>query len=127
DGDALADRPGRKNGERLHELRATWNGGANNPATAAEMLACLRGGTWDEASAKVVALINSGSSPQPVWDAMFQHAAELLMRKPGIVALHACTTTNALHYSFRHAGNDATRRFLMLQNASFLTLFRDDA
>ncbi len=125
--DALADRPGRKNTERLHELRATWNGGGHKPGDVSEMLATLRGGTWDDASAKVVSLINAGGSPQAVWDAMFLHAAELLMRKPGIISLHACTTTNALHYSFRHAADDATRRFLMLQNASFLTLFRDDA
>lgn len=127
EGDALADRPGRKNQERLREMRATWNGGENKAATAKEMLGTLRAGTWDDASAKVVSLINAGSGPQPIWDAMFQHAAELLMRKPGIVSLHASTTTNALHYAFRHASNDETRRFLLLQNASFLTLFRDDA
>jgi len=127
EGDSLADRPGRRNQERLREMRATWNGGENKPAAVAEMLATLRAGTWDDASAKVVALINAGSSPQPIWDAMFQHAAEMLMRKPGIVALHACTTTNALHYAFRHASHDETRRFLLLQNASFLTLFRDDS
>lgn len=125
--DELADRPGRKNLERVKELRTTWNGGENRPEAAAELLGVLRDGTWDDAAAKVVALINAGSGPQPVWDAMFQHAAELLMRKPGIIALHACTTTNALHYAFRHAANDETRRFLMLQNASFLPLFRDDA
>ena len=127
EGDALADRPGRKNQDRVRELRATWNGGENQPATTVEMLSTLRGGTWDDASAKVVALINAGSGPQPIWDAMFQHAAEMLMRKPGIISLHASTTTNALHYAFRHASNDETRRFLLLQNASFLTLFRDDA
>jgi len=125
--DDLADRPGRKNLERLKELRATWNGGENRPEVAAEMLATLRSGTWDDTAAKVVQLINAGASPQPVWDAMFQAASELLMRKPGIVALHACTTTNALHYAFHHAASDETRRFLMLQNASFLPLFRDDA
>ncbi len=125
--DALADRPGRKNQERLKELRATWNGGENRPETVAEMLAVLRAGTWDDSAAKAVALINAGSSPQPLWDAMFQAAAEFLMRRPGIIALHACTTTNALHHAFRHAADDATRRFLMLQNASFLPLFRDDA
>ncbi len=125
--DALADRPGRKNQERLKEIRATWNGGTNKPEVAAEMLAVLRTGTWDDCAAKAVALINAGSSPQPLWDAMFQAAAEILMRRRGIVALHACTTTNALHHAFRHAADDSTRRFLMLQNASFLPLFREDA
>jgi hypothetical protein len=127
EGDELADRPGRKNQERLREIRVTWNGGENRPEVAAEMLAALRGGSWDETAAKVVSLINAGSGPQPLWDAMFQFAAELLMRKPGIISLHACTTTNALHHAFRHAANDETRRFLMLQNASFLPLFREDA
>ncbi|BCU79288.1 hypothetical protein [Luteolibacter sp. LG18] len=125
--DALADRPGRKNEERLKELRATWNSGENRADAVGEMMKVLRAGTWDDASAKVVALINGGCSPQPVWDGMFQFAGELLMRSPGIITLHASTTTNALHYAFQHAQDDATRRFLMLQNASFLTLFRDDA
>ncbi len=125
--DELADRPGRRNLERLRDFRATWNSGDNRPEAAADLLATLRAGTWDESAAKVVALVNAGNGPQPVWDAMFQFAAELLMRKPGIISLHACTTTNALHHAFRHAGNDETRRFLMLQNASFLPLFRDDA
>ncbi len=125
--DAIADRPGRKNLERLKELRATWNGGENRPEVAADMLSALRSGTWDETAAKAVALINAGSSPQPLWDAMFQAASEILMRRPGIVSLHACTTTNALHHAFRHAADDSTRRFLLLQNASFLPLFRDDA
>ena len=47
------------------------------------------------------------------------------MRQPGIVALHAVTTTNALHYAFTHSGDDATRRLLLLQNAAFLPMFRE--
>ena len=35
------------------------------------------------------------------------------------------TTTNALHYAYQASGDDLTRRMLMLQNAAFLTLFRD--
>ena len=72
----------------------------------------------------VVELLNRGTHPQSLWDAYFQAAAEMLMRKPGIVSLHAGTTTNALHYAWKNCHNDRTRRFLMLQNASFLTLFR---
>ena len=47
------------------------------------------------------------------------------MRRPGIVPLHACTSTNAMHYAYQHSFNDETRRFLLLQNAAFLTMFRD--
>src|SRR5690606_10416716 len=31
-----------------------------------------------------------------------------------------------LRYAFRQCGEDTTRRFLLLQNVAFLTLFRDD-
>jgi hypothetical protein len=47
------------------------------------------------------------------------------MRQPGIISLHASTTTNALHYAHQHTFNDETRKFLLLQNAAFLTMFRD--
>src|SRR5262249_43208338 len=44
--------------------------------------------------------------------------------RPGLVSLHALTSTNAIHYAFQNSGNDETRRMLLLQNAAFLTLFR---
>jgi hypothetical protein len=52
-------------------------------------------------------------------------ASELLMRQPGIVALHAVTTTNALGFAYQTSGNDETRRLLLLQNAAFVPMFRD--
>jgi hypothetical protein len=73
----------------------------------------------------VVELLNGGASPQSIWDAILDGACELLMRRPGIVALHAVTTSNALHYAFRTSRSDDTRRYLLLQNAAFLTMFRD--
>jgi hypothetical protein len=48
----------------------------------------------------------------------------LLVRQPGIVALHAVTSTNALRFAFETAADDETRRLLLLQNAAFLPLFR---
>jgi hypothetical protein len=47
------------------------------------------------------------------------------MREPGIVSLHSFTTSNAIHYAWQHCSQDQTRRWLLLQAASFLTLFRD--
>jgi hypothetical protein len=47
------------------------------------------------------------------------------MRQPGIVALHAVTSTNALRFAFETAADDQTRRLLLLQNAAFLPLFRE--
>ena len=45
------------------------------------------------------------------------------MRNPGILALHAVTFTNAIHYAFEHCHDDVTRRLLLLQNAAFIPLF----
>ncbi|YCM42520.1 hypothetical protein V2O64_14510 [Verrucomicrobiaceae bacterium 227] len=120
-----ADLPGRFNEEQLKTIREGWAQGEVKPEATTAMLAVLRNGSWQEASQKVVALLNQGISPQSIWDALFQHAAEMLMRRPGIVSLHASTTTNAMHYAHQETFNDETRRFLLLQNAAFLTMFRD--
>jgi hypothetical protein len=120
-----ADLPGRLNDELLKTIRAGWQVGEVKREATDEMLAVLREGDWRAASQKVVDLLNREVAPQSVWDAIFQHSAEMLMRRPGIVSLHACTTTNAMHYAHQHTFNDETRRFLLLQNAAFLTMFRD--
>ena len=70
-------------------------------------------------------LLNRGAAPQSIWDALHVAAGELLMRQPAIVALHAVTTTNALHFAYQESGDDETRRLLLLQNAAFLAMFRD--
>ncbi len=68
--------------------------------------------------------MNREISPQAIWDALFVGAGELLVRQPGIVALHAVTSTNALRFAWQTSDNDETRRLLLLQNASFLAMFR---
>jgi hypothetical protein len=90
----------------------------------ADLLGTLRTGSDDDACEQVVALLNRGIAPQSVWDALFDAAGELLLRQPGIVALHAVTSTNALHFAYQASSDDRTRRLLLLQNAAFLTLFR---
>ncbi len=83
----------------------------------------LRGGSNDDACDLVVKILNRGAGPQAIWDALLSTAGECLMRQPGIVGLHAVTTTNALHYAYQTTGDDRTRRLLMLQNAAFLPMF----
>ena len=73
----------------------------------------------------MVAQLNRGVAVQSVWDGLLTGAGELLVRQPGIVALHAVTTSNALRYAFETSGDDLTRRFLLLQNAAFLPMFRE--
>jgi hypothetical protein len=123
--DLSPDRPWKRNKERAAKTHAEWRDGKPSDEATADLLDVLRQGSDEDACEKVVALLNKGVAPQSVWDGLFGGAGELLMRQPGIVALHSLTSTNALHYEFTHSGDDETRRLLLLQNAAFLTLFRD--
>jgi hypothetical protein len=121
--DLPADRPWRENAARARKLRDDWLDGKLSPKATSDMLAVLRQGNASDACDKVVELINRGTAPQSIWDGLFNGGGELLMRQPGIVSLHALTTTNALRFAFEASGNDDTRRMLLLQNAAFLPLF----
>jgi hypothetical protein len=123
--DAPADRPGRQNMELRGKIRADWASGKPDTGGAHELLGALRHGDATAAPEKAVELLNRGVAAASLWDGVFQAAGELLMRQPGIVALHSVTTSNALHYISEHCVDDATRRFVLLQATSFLTLFRE--
>jgi hypothetical protein len=125
--DAEADRPGRRNLKLVKEIPAAWQNGKPDADATKNFLKTLREGSWEQASDRAVELLKRGVAPQSLWDAVFAGAGELLMRRPGIATLHAVTTTNALHYAFQHTTNDETRRFLLLQNAAFIPLFRSRA
>ena len=123
--DAEADRPFRRNGELAAKFPDDWQGGDVDAGGAEELIATLRSGSSNDAADATVELFNRGVAPQSAWDALHLGAGELLMRQPGIVALHAVTTTNALRYAYDTSGDDQTRRLLMLQNAAFLPIFRE--
>jgi hypothetical protein len=124
--DMSADRPWRRNVELVKKIRADWRHGKPDRDATREVLDTLRTANADEASDKVVELLNRKVAPQSIWDALFDAAGELLMRRPGIVSLHAVTTTNALRFAFQQSASDETRRLLLLQNTAFLPLFRGD-
>jgi len=119
-----ADLPWKRNQERADRVKEGWTGGKPDTAASADLLATVRTGAGEGACDHVVELLNRGVSPKSVWDALFAGAGELLLRQPGIVSLHAVTSTNALHFAFQASGDDRTRRLLLLQNAAFLPLFR---
>ncbi|MEX2212491.1 MAG: hypothetical protein WD768_00090 [Phycisphaeraceae bacterium] len=123
--DDAADRPWRRNVQLAQKINDDWRGGKLSSDASRDLLVILREGSADAACDKVVELLNKGTSPQSIWDALFDASGELLLRQAGIVSLHAVTTTNALHYAFAASGDDMTRRLMMLQNAAFVTLFRD--
>jgi hypothetical protein len=122
--DAPADRPIRRNRELAAKFPVAWQEGKLDDKATVELLATLRGGSDDDSCRLVFKLLNRGIAPQSIWDALFVGAEELLMRQPGIIALHAVTSTNALHFAYGTTASDETRRLLLLQNAAFVPLFR---
>ena len=125
DSDLAADRPGRRNRELINRIDPHWRAGNQDDDATRDLIHSLHECSPDEAGEKVVELLNKNVALQSIWDGIFASAAELMMRQRGIVALHAVTTTNAIHHAFRACHDDSTRKFLLLQNASFLTMFRD--
>src|SRR5205814_4838379 len=127
DRDDPADRPGRQNRTLAARLTADWLAGAEKADATADLLGVLRQANPAEACEKVVEAVNGGLHPRSVWDAVHVGAGELLARQPGIVALHAVTSANALRYAYENVADDVTRRWLLLQAAAFVPLFRDAA
>ena len=124
-GDEPTDRPYRRNSELVKKIREGWQDGKLDEGATKSLIETLRTGTPEAASDHVVELLNKGIAPQSIWDGMFVEAGELLMRQPAIVALHSVTTSNAVHFAYQTAKSDETRRLLMLQNAAFITMFRE--
>ncbi len=124
DRDDPADRPWRRNQELAKEIPSDWQNDKVDRDATLSLLHILRSGSENDADDQVVELLGKAAGPQSVWDALFLDAAELVVRQPGIVALHALTTTNAFHYCYRTATDDMTRRLILLQNAAFLPMFR---
>lgn len=122
--DAPADRPWRRNQQLVDQIPTDWQTGKTDDDATRSLLHALRDGSENDVCDLVVQLLKKGAGPQSIWDALFLGAAELVVRQPGIVALHAVTTTNALHYCYQAATGDATRRLILLQNAAFLPMFR---
>lgn len=125
--DAPADRPWRANAALAAKVRPDWLDGKPSPETTAELLATFRTASERDAAEAVVKMINGGADVQSVWDAIHLAAGELLMRKTGILTLHSVTSSNAMRFAYDTSGDASTRLLLLLQNASFLPLFRTAA
>jgi hypothetical protein len=116
--------PYEANLELASKIRGDWQIGREDAATTRALLQVIRQATPEAASAEAVKLLNKGISPGSLWDAAVLSACELLMQAPGILALHATTSTNALHYIYTASGDDLTRRLALLQAIGWQPLFR---
>jgi len=122
--DLSPDRPWRENEKRLSQIPASWGQGHDDAGARSHLRAALYQTSPEEAGIAVVELLQSGISPQSIWQVLFDTAAELVLRQPGIVALHSQTTANALHYMYLASHDDRTRQLALLQGAAFVAMFR---
>jgi hypothetical protein len=123
--DLNPDRPWRLNRELLQQVPQSWKQGHDDPGARVELRAALYRASPDEAGKSIVGMLQRGIPPDAIWQVLFDMAAELLFNQPGIVAVHAQTSANALHYAYRMASDEQTQQLALLQCAAFVTMFRE--
>ena len=101
--------PHEANLENAAKIRTEWTIGRDDPAATQALLHTCQAtpeGSFPPRPLSCSIRDALGS----LWDAAILAACELLMHSPGIVAIHATTATNALHYIYTASGDDTTRR-----------------
>ena len=116
--------PYEANVENAGKIREDWQVGRDDSGATSALLQVIRAATPEGASAEAVKMLNQGVSPGSLWDAAVLASCELMMHKPDILALHATTSTNALHYIYMASGDDLTRRLALLQAIGWQPMFR---
>lgn len=126
--DLEADRSGRHNANLAALIKPfALNGQGYHERDGEQLLLSSRSASPTELSSQVCEMLDHGVSADSIYDGLFTSAAELVMRQPGIVPLHAITTTNAIHYLYQHVQDEELRSWILLQNASFIGHFRSAA
>ena len=120
-----ADRAWHRNRDRVDKLPDDWASGTVDPSASRDLLEMLRHGSNIEASDRVFAHLRRGVAPESLWEPILAMSGELMLRKSGIISVHANTTAHAMHYAFRTTVNPHTRALVLLQCASFIPDFRD--
>lgn len=119
--------PYETNLENAKKVRDGWQVGKPDEAATRALLAAIRQAGPEDASAEALKLLNGGAAADSLWDAVVLASNEMLMQAPGIVALHATTSANALHYIFAASGDDTTRKLALLQAVGWQPLYRGRA
>jgi hypothetical protein len=122
--DLAEDRPWKFNRTVVRDIPAGWTAGKPVPAATSDLLVVARTADPEAMAKKTVDVLKSGVSPRSIWDALFPAGGEILMRRAGILSIHAMTTFNALRFVYETSADDETRRLALLQAASFAPLFR---
>jgi hypothetical protein len=116
--------PYEANLENARRIRDGWQANKPDPAATRSLLETIRQATPEAASAEAVELLNRGVAPDSLWDAVMLAANECLVRAPGILAIHAVTSANALHFIYGASGDETNRRLALLQAVGWQPLFR---
>lgn len=117
--------PYQENLEFAEEFDEYWIAGNPDHGASDNLMADLRSPSPQETGAYVLDYVQGGVNPAAIWDGIVKSAYEILLRQPGIIALHAVTSIHALHFIFGVAADQQTRKMAMLQAASWVALFRD--
>ena len=123
-GDLPSDRTWREFQAKLGEIPKTWKHGRRDDAARNELVRTLREVSELDAGRAVIDLLKHGVSTDSIWEGLFATAAELVLRRPSVVPVHAQTSANAFHHVFRHARAEETQLLALLQSAAFLPSFR---
>ena len=119
-----ADHDWQANQATAAKLPTDWQGGRDDIAAGRTLLQEMRTASSAEAAGAAAQLLADNVSAHTVWEAVMMFAAELILRRNNIVALHASTTANAMHYCYLVADEDRARRLQLLQAVSFMARFR---
>lgn len=125
--DFAADQPWRETPQLAAKFAHNWQAGELNAQTTKQLIESFRTVDPNDAMSSAAEALASGVGAQSIWDAVFVGGGELLMRQPGIVALHGLTSANAIHYLYQNVSSDELRRRLLLQNCAFNCMFREAA
>jgi len=121
--DLPSDRTWREFQAMLGEIPNTWKQGRRDDIARNELVRTLREVSELDAGRAVIDLLKGGVSTDSIWEALFATAAELVLRRPTVVPVHAQTSANAFHYVFRHARAEDTQLLALLQSAAFMPAF----
>ncbi len=116
--------PYEANLENAAKIRDGWQTGTPDPSATRALLDVIRQATPEAASAEAARLLNQGVSPDSLWDAVILSGNETLMRAPGILAIHAVTSANALHFIYGATGDETNRKLALLQAVGWQPMYR---
>ena len=122
--DLPSDRTWREFRAMLGEIPKTWKQGRRDDTARNELVRTLREVSELDAGRAVIDLLKHGVSTDSIWEGLFATAAELVLRRPTVVPVHAQTSANAFHHVFRHARAETTQLLALLQSAAIMPGFR---